>query len=64
MDVKTRRRLATLHVWLDSSPAGEWENAWTKINEILREHSCSWNDLPDLSVGATASAARPWSKRW
>jgi hypothetical protein len=26
----------------------ERDNAWTMINEILYQHGCTWNDLPDL----------------
>jgi len=53
MDMKIRRRLAMLHAVLGSSHAGERENVWAKIIEILSEHGCSWNDLLDL-VRATA----------
>jgi hypothetical protein len=38
MDIKIRRRLAMLHAMLGSSHAGERENSWAKIKEILREH--------------------------
>jgi len=58
MDMKIRRRLATLHGMLGSNHAGERENARAKIIEILCEHGCSWNDLPDLlrPTGGTALA--------
>jgi hypothetical protein len=40
MDMKTRR-LATLHGMPCSNHAGERENAWAKIIEILRERGFS-----------------------
>jgi len=57
MDIKIRRRLGMLHALLGSSHAGERENAWAKIIEILCEQGCSWNDLPDLlrATGETES---------
>src|SRR5262245_12585965 len=48
MDMKTRRRLATLHAMLNSNHAGERENARAKIIEILCEHGYRWSDLLDL----------------
>jgi hypothetical protein len=63
MDIKIRQRLAKLHAMLGSTHAGERENAWAKINEILREHGCSWNDLTDLLRATGGSDAREAARK-
>ena len=51
---KDRQRLRQLHAMLGSSNAAERENAWNKVDEWLRKHGKTWNDLPELLHDETA----------
>jgi Protein of unknown function (DUF3631) len=48
VDLKTRQKLRKLHALLGSSNAHERENAWRRIEAILKRHKTPWVDLPDL----------------
>lgn len=52
MDAKTRTKLAKLMALFGSSNAGERENAWRCIDEILRKHKRSWSELAEI-LGST-----------
>jgi hypothetical protein len=45
---KVRRRIQQLFAMLGSSNANERESAHNKLNELLRKHGLSWNDLPRI----------------
>jgi hypothetical protein len=48
MDKKDRERLRKLHAMLGSSNSGERESAWRKLDDLLKRHSKSWNDVSGL----------------
>jgi len=55
MDDKTRKRIAQLHALMGSSNPHERNSAWDKLDELLRKHKKTWNDIPEL-LQATAEA--------
>ena len=45
---KVRLRLTQLHAMLGTSNAHERDAVWQKIDETLRKHKLTWNDLPEI----------------
>ena len=45
---RARKRLRDLHARLGSSNPGERESALRKVDEWLRKHGKTWNDVPEL----------------
>jgi hypothetical protein len=45
---KLRRRLTQLHAMLGTPNAHEREAAWQKLDEALRKHKLTWNDLSEI----------------
>lgn len=52
MNPKIRRKLAKLLAMLGSSNSGERENAYRRIDEILRKYKKSWSELAEI-IGST-----------
>jgi hypothetical protein len=48
MNAKALKRLGQLFALLGSNQAGERENARKKLDELLRRHGKTWNDVPEL----------------
>ena len=48
IDRRARNRLRDLHARVGSSNPGERESALRKVDEWLRKHRKTWNDLPEL----------------
>jgi hypothetical protein len=46
--------LRKLHALVGSDNPGERESAWTKLNDLLRRHGKTWNDLPELLASGSS----------
>jgi hypothetical protein len=54
---KDLERLRKLHALMGSSNAGERESAWEAIDNLLRKHRRTWNDMPELLAQPAQAAA-------
>jgi hypothetical protein len=49
------RRVAALHARIGSPAAGERANALEKLDKLLAEHGCTWNDLQEILAANRAT---------
>jgi hypothetical protein len=59
MNAKALKRLAQLFALLGSDKPGERETARKKLDELLRRHGKTWNNLPELLAQLHAAPSGP-----
>ena len=59
LNLKTRNKLTKLLALLGSSNSAERENAWQKIDDILRKHKRSWSELTAILRSTAAPDPQP-----